>query len=57
MGVVRCERCDQMIDLDWNVDDVICKVDYPFIDCSEFGWVCINCLTDEESEKLEEAEA
>ena len=41
MGVVKCDRCDSYIDLDWNVEDIIYigEKDIP---------VCIGCASEEE---------
>ena len=39
MAVVRCERCDSYVDLDWNVEDII------YINNDA---VCIGCATEEE---------
>jgi len=54
MGVVRCERCDQYIDLDYNCE-VFTKNEIPGLAVqNEFDWVCFDCLTDNEAEELEE---
>lgn len=55
MGVVRCERCDAWIDLDYNTE-VFTSDQIPGLDATEFGWVCFECLTDEEVKILEEEE-
>lgn len=52
MGVVRCCRCDSYIDLDYNVE-VFTKDQIKNLNCSEFDWVCFECLTEEEHEELE----
>lgn len=44
MAVVRCERCDRFIDLDWHVEDVI------YIDLNS---VCTNCASEEEIDAFE----
>ena len=45
MAVVKCDRCDRYIDLDWHVEDVIWVDD---------NAVCTNCATEEELDKWEE---
>ena len=43
MAVERCNRCDKMIDLDWNSEGIYIDLEF----------VCGNCLTDEEIEEME----
>ena len=51
MGVVRCERCDSWIDLDYNCE-VFTNDQIPGLTKDYGDWVCFECLTDEEAEKL-----
>ena len=44
MAIVRCERCDSYIDLDWHVEDVI------YIDLNA---ICVECATEEEVDTFE----
>ncbi len=44
MAVVRCERCDSYIDLDWNVEEII------YINNNA---VCVECATEEEVDTFE----
>jgi hypothetical protein len=53
MGVVRCERCNQYIDLDYNVE-VFTNDQIKGLTKNNYDWVCFECLTDEEVERLEE---
>jgi len=53
MGVVRCIRCDSWIDLDYNVE-VFTNDQIPNLTKDDCDWVCFECLTDEEAEKLDE---
>ena len=45
MGVIMCPRCDKMIDLDYNVEEVITVGDEE---------ICWTCATDEEQSEWEE---
>jgi len=45
MGVVMCSRCDALIDLDYNVENII------YVNEKE---VCINCASEEEIDTWEE---
>ena len=44
MGVIMCPRCDKMVDLDWNAEEVI-----------EVGdeYICWTCVTYKEQTKWE----
>ena len=54
MGVVRCDRCDRYIDLDYNVE-VFTKDQIPNLRVTnEWDWVCFDCLDDDEAEALDE---
>ena len=53
MGVVRCIRCDQYIDMDYNVE-VFTNDQIPNLAPEDWDYVCFECLTDKEAEKLEE---
>lgn len=44
MAMAMCCRCDKWVDLDWNVEEI------EYVDNKS---VCLDCLTDEELEKLE----
>lgn len=47
MAIVMCQRCDRVVDLDWNSEAIEWFDDEP---------VCDNCLTEEELDKIEEDE-
>ena len=54
MGIVRCDRCDRYIDLDYNVK-VFTKDQIPNLRVTtEWDWVCFECLDEEEAEALDE---
>ncbi len=48
MAIAMCDRCDKMVDLDWNVEDMI------FIGTKS---ICIDCATEEELDTWEKGEA
>lgn len=53
MACVICDRCNSLIDLDYNVE-VFTKDQIPNLDVGEaWDWVCFECLTEEEAEELE----
>ncbi len=41
MGCVICERCNRLIDLDYNVADAVVLAD-------GISWACWNCLEEDE---------
>lgn len=47
MGIIMCDRCDKMIDLDHESDEVIT------VEGEEMHWTC---ATDEEQERHEKEE-
>ena len=53
MAVVRCERCDMRIDLDWDCE-VFTNDDIKGLSSNDLDYVCLNCLTDEEAERCED---
>ena len=53
MSVVRCERGDHYIDLDFNCE-VFTKDQIPSL--PDDDWVCFECLTDAEAKELEDNE-
>jgi len=55
MGVVRCSRCDRFIDLDYDCE-VYTNDQIPFLCKDDSDWVCFDCLTDVEAERLEDDE-
>ena len=55
MGVVRCIRCDSHIDLDYNVEGAVCNDLIPGLTKNDQDWVCDNCLTEDEQERLSES--
>ena len=46
MAVEYCHRGDHYIDLDYNVEGCYNK---------KLQWVCFDCMTDEEAERLDNA--
>lgn len=45
MSVVMCPRCDKMVDLDFNVDDMgVINNEH----------VCLDCMTEDELDKHDE---
>ena len=51
MSIVRCDRCDKMIDLD--LSEAFTNDDIPGLDVPDYEWVCFECLTDKEATELE----
>jgi len=57
MAVVRCCRCERMIDLDYKSNEVFTQYEIPTLDVgNEFDYVCELCLTVRELEILEKEE-
>ena len=52
MSVIRCIRCEQFIDMNYN-PEVFTNEQIPGLAKNDFDWVCFDCLTDEEYEVIE----
>ena len=52
MSVIICDRCGKMIDMDYNCE-VFTNAELPGIAKNDYDFVCFDCLTDEEAEKLD----
>ena len=48
MGCIMCQRCDKIVDLDFNVEDAIVLP-------GGMNYSCFDCLTDKEQEYIEES--
>lgn len=52
MSIVRCERCDRYIDLDYDCE-VFSKEEIPILDVKGCDMVCFGCLSEEEANALD----
>jgi len=52
VSVIKCYRCDRLIDLDFDCTPIT-KAELPLLDVeSEFDWVCEFCLSVRELDLL-----
>ena len=57
MACVRDVRTDKIHDLDYEVDEMFCKMEYPFLDLeNDSDYVHISSLSTREYEELEKWE-